>query len=177
MGYGDHCKCFTCQGLLNDFQEDEDIWKTHCWLYPECPFMNLSRGAVFIRDVHFEKRLPQYKKLKEAKKLNEDFELTKDSTKVKNCIVCSTEKENDKAEKLTLCVNCIREDKENRKIVLETAKKAEGTHRCIICLDNKLSVLFLPCSHILACPNCSLSLKDCALCRTPIQCSLKVFFP
>jgi len=39
---------------------------------------------------------------------------------------------------------------------------------CKICMDEKISVVFLPCGHIVACTGCAPALKKCPLCRAEI---------
>jgi hypothetical protein len=40
---------------------------------------------------------------------------------------------------------------------------------CKICLERKIDVILLECGHLVACNECASSLKDCPLCREPIQ--------
>uniref|UniRef100_T1IM88 RING-type domain-containing protein n=1 Tax=Strigamia maritima TaxID=126957 RepID=T1IM88_STRMM len=40
---------------------------------------------------------------------------------------------------------------------------------CKICMDNDIGVVFLPCGHLICCPKCAPSLKDCPLCRKEIR--------
>lgn len=39
---------------------------------------------------------------------------------------------------------------------------------CKICLDDDLSIVFLPCGHFVSCATCAPSLKTCPLCRSQI---------
>lgn len=40
---------------------------------------------------------------------------------------------------------------------------------CIICLDKKRIVMFQPCCHFVCCHGCSVALKQCPNCRSPIN--------
>merc|ERR1719334_1425455 len=46
---------------------------------------------------------------------------------------------------------------------------------CKICMENEVGVVFLPCSHLIACPTCATSFENCPLCRRPIQQLLRTF--
>ncbi|KAI1714847.1 zinc finger, c3HC4 type (RING finger) domain-containing protein [Ditylenchus destructor] len=46
---------------------------------------------------------------------------------------------------------------------------------CIICLDNKREVLFLPCMHFNHCDACAKQINQCGTCRTNIRAKLNVF--
>ena len=46
---------------------------------------------------------------------------------------------------------------------------------CKICMDNEVGVVFLPCGHLCSCVLCAPSLKDCPVCRTNIQGTVRTF--
>jgi len=46
---------------------------------------------------------------------------------------------------------------------------------CKICMDEEVGVVFLPCGHLCSCVNCAPSLKDCPVCRRPIQGTVRTF--
>lgn len=46
---------------------------------------------------------------------------------------------------------------------------------CKICMDGEVGVVFLPCGHFCCCVNCAPSLKDCPVCRTSIQGTVRTY--
>lgn len=48
---------------------------------------------------------------------------------------------------------------------------------CIICADNVMDTMFLPCGHITACRQCAEQCDRCPLCRANIECVNKAFLP
>lgn len=46
---------------------------------------------------------------------------------------------------------------------------------CLICLDQDKKMLFLPCSHLVTCFQCSMSLQKCPMCRSDIQAKILTF--
>lgn len=48
---------------------------------------------------------------------------------------------------------------------------------CVVCMDNKISTVFLPCEHACCCPNCASALESCPLCRTQILYSFRILLP
>lgn len=46
---------------------------------------------------------------------------------------------------------------------------------CKICYKNEVGVVFLPCGHIVACVECSVALKNCAVCRKPLEATVRAF--
>lgn len=61
---------------------------------------------------------------------------------------------------------------------LEQVKQQSQENRlCKICMDREIEVAFIPCGHQLACRHCALALKDCAICRKPVDRFLRIFLP
>ncbi|KAK2363579.1 E3 ubiquitin-protein ligase SP1 [Trifolium repens] len=48
---------------------------------------------------------------------------------------------------------------------------------CVICIDQKSTVAFVPCGHMCYCTTCSRPLKICPLCRRRIKQVLQIFRP
>ncbi|KAM9527405.1 baculoviral IAP repeat-containing protein 7 [Guaruba guarouba] len=46
---------------------------------------------------------------------------------------------------------------------------------CKVCLDKDVSVVFVPCGHLVACRECALNLRLCPICRADIQDRLRTF--
>ncbi|NWS37149.1 BIR7B protein, partial [Probosciger aterrimus] len=46
---------------------------------------------------------------------------------------------------------------------------------CKVCLDKDVSVVFVPCGHLVACRECALSLRLCPICRAVIQGSVRTY--
>lgn len=40
---------------------------------------------------------------------------------------------------------------------------------CVVCLDEKSQIVFLPCGHVCTCAKCSQNISDCPMCRAHIQ--------
>jgi len=59
-------------------------------------------------------------------------------------------------------------------LVTENARLKEQ-RTCKICMDGEVGVVFLPCGHLCCCVNCAPSLKDCPVCRSTIQGTVRTF--
>ena len=46
---------------------------------------------------------------------------------------------------------------------------------CKVCLEEELSVLFLPCAHLVSCSRCAVNVTKCPLCRAPIHATIKTY--
>eukprot|EP00088_Acartia_fossae_P032609 TRINITY_DN33368_c0_g3_i2.p1 TRINITY_DN33368_c0_g3~~TRINITY_DN33368_c0_g3_i2.p1 ORF type:complete len:753 (+),score=281.15 TRINITY_DN33368_c0_g3_i2:53-2311(+) len=48
--------------------------------------------------------------------------------------------------------------------IIQTFKTGE----CVVCMERKSNIIFLPCGHMCSCLECEAGLEACPLCRTPI---------
>ncbi|WAR08509.1 BIRC7-like protein [Mya arenaria] len=60
-------------------------------------------------------------------------------------------------------------------LVLEN-DRLKALYDCKICLDNRADVIFLPCGHIVSCPQCAPALDLCPVCRKSIMGLVKAQF-
>ncbi|XP_023336476.1 E3 ubiquitin-protein ligase LRSAM1 isoform X2 [Eurytemora carolleeae] len=42
------------------------------------------------------------------------------------------------------------------------------TGECVVCMERKSEIIFLPCGHFCSCSNCEQSIDACPLCRNPV---------
>ena len=56
----------------------------------------------------------------------------------------------------------------------ETEINMHNETHCIICVDNEIDIVFLPCSHAISCHNCVLKLETCPICRKSIDYVIKI---
>lgn len=54
-----------------------------------------------------------------------------------------------------------------------TLAAGHHTHACLVCLDNRATIFYLPCQHMVTCRECEAKLRDnrCPLCRVVIETS------
>ncbi|XP_062606047.1 baculoviral IAP repeat-containing protein 7-like [Saccostrea cucullata] len=48
-------------------------------------------------------------------------------------------------------------------------KELKDLTNCKICLDEKVSIVFLPCGHLVSCPQCAPALTKCPICKKNIK--------
>ena len=56
----------------------------------------------------------------------------------------------------------------------EQLRQLQEERTCKVCLDQAVSVVFVPCGH-LVCPECAPSLRVCPICRVPICSCVRTF--
>ncbi|XP_045202705.2 baculoviral IAP repeat-containing protein 2-like [Mercenaria mercenaria] len=65
--------------------------------------------------------------------------------------------------------------KSEKQRLLEENRTLRDLITCKICFDNDACVVFLPCGHLASCVECSKSLRKCAVCRTVVQATVRVY--
>ena len=61
-----------------------------------------------------------------------------------------------------------------------SGKEVKGARECIICMEDEVSIVFLPCAHQVMCASCSEEYgrkgkAACPCCRVPIEQRIRVF--
>uniref|UniRef100_A0A1B0D9J5 Uncharacterized protein n=1 Tax=Phlebotomus papatasi TaxID=29031 RepID=A0A1B0D9J5_PHLPP len=53
----------------------------------------------------------------------------------------------------------------------------EATAECVICMDEKVGIIFIPCGHLCVCSGCHQSVANCPMCRATIDQRIRVIQP
>ncbi|KAG7257631.1 hypothetical protein CRUP_018386 [Coryphaenoides rupestris] len=56
---------------------------------------------------------------------------------------------------------------------MSTSKEAFRT--CKVCMDKPVSIVFIPCGHLVVCGDCAASLRHCPICRASVRGSVRAF--
>ncbi|NXF93784.1 BIR7B protein, partial [Eubucco bourcierii] len=64
---------------------------------------------------------------------------------------------------------------ESRRSTEEQLQRLQEERMCKVCMDRDVSVVFVPCGHLVACRDCALNLRLCPICRAVIQESVRTF--
>ncbi|XP_076245579.1 death-associated inhibitor of apoptosis 2 [Calliopsis andreniformis] len=73
-GFGDHVRCFHCDGGLRNWETTDGAWTEHARWFPKCEFVNLVRGQEFIKQC-IDNRPPLDPSIFEGAKEDEDTEI------------------------------------------------------------------------------------------------------
>ncbi|KFP55310.1 Baculoviral IAP repeat-containing protein 7-B [Cariama cristata] len=57
----------------------------------------------------------------------------------------------------------------------EQLRHLQEERMCKVCMDRDVSVVFVPCGHLVACGECALNLRLCPICRAVIRGSVRTF--
>lgn len=57
----------------------------------------------------------------------------------------------------------------------ELLKQLQEERTCKVCMDKLVSIVFIPCGHLVVCGDCAASLRHCPICRAVIRGSVRAF--
>uniref|UniRef100_A0A9R1SQV8 RING-type E3 ubiquitin transferase n=2 Tax=Cyprinus carpio TaxID=7962 RepID=A0A9R1SQV8_CYPCA len=57
----------------------------------------------------------------------------------------------------------------------EQLRQLQEERTCKICMDKLVSMVFIPCGHLVVCTDCAASLRHCPICRAVIRGSVRAF--
>ncbi|XP_028570914.2 E3 ubiquitin-protein ligase XIAP [Podarcis muralis] len=200
LGNGDNVACFHCGGGLQEWKTDEDPWEQHAKWFPGCKYLIEEKGQDFVNNIHLTPQ--QDSTIEEAEKFSHftDEELLQNQL-VQNAMhmgftldeirstverKCHLSAEGYRSIE-TLVTDLISAQRDNNpsascESTLQKDLSAEEKLRslqeeklCKICMDKTISVVLIPCGHLVACKDCSEAVDKCPLCCTVITKRQKVY--
>ncbi|KAM8863994.1 baculoviral IAP repeat-containing protein 7 [Spinachia spinachia] len=57
----------------------------------------------------------------------------------------------------------------------ELLQQLQEERTCKVCMDKLVSIVFIPCGHLVVCGDCAASLRHCPICRAVIRGSVRAF--
>ncbi|XP_074867925.1 baculoviral IAP repeat-containing protein 7 [Carettochelys insculpta] len=70
---------------------------------------------------------------------------------------------------------CSRDSAELPLSTEEQLRRLQEERMCKVCMDKDVSIVFVPCGHLVVCAECAPSLRQCPICRAVVRGSVKTF--
>ncbi|XP_076444922.1 uncharacterized protein LOC143282920 [Babylonia areolata] len=170
-GYADCARCFFCGGGLKNWEAPDEPWIEHARWFPKCAYLHLCKGAQFVEIVQRKNRKNETIIMKDVEE-----EIMKKTGITDASAVSLPVTKGPRAS----------ETRKSQSLGSRNSKHAPGLQEleeeheelttqmvCKICMDERSSVVFLPCGHMVACTDCAVVLKNCPLCRADIRGTVK----
>ncbi|MEE6496962.1 hypothetical protein FKM82_002546 [Ascaphus truei] len=200
-GEGDATKCFYCGGSLKDWKLKEDPWKQHATWFPGCKFLLEEKGQHFVNNVQLNRPLQNNAAVsaESCPALPEDNDLKKNALvngaeqmgfhlgEIKNIMGKKLKSTGANYTSLDLLVSDLlnaqaaqvengeEKPKENESSVEEQLRQLQEEKICKVCMDNVVSIVFIPCGHLVACTECAEAMNKCPICNAIILRRQKTF--
>ncbi|XP_019968432.2 E3 ubiquitin-protein ligase XIAP [Paralichthys olivaceus] len=196
-GTEDRVLCFRCGGGLKGWQPEEDPWEEHAKHYPGCSFLLAEKGPEFVNSIQLQD--PQRNRATSSHQngfsgntnevlrsalAQKAVEMGLNPCEVEKTILEKIRRTGSGYSSLeALLEDCLNNspDSDNAKTEkqdedpLEKLMKLQREKQCKICMDRDISIVFIPCGHLVSCDECSKSLIKCPICCGAILQKLKTY--
>lgn len=189
VGYLDKVKCFFCDGGLCNWEANDEPWTEHARWFPDCGFLKQVKGMTFIQKVK-ELGINGGPLILCKNSSNMQSSLTSTATKSNSSLPTLLSSEQNQKAGIAKSSPLVTQDGApletsmnmdtfsdgaNTKFLEEENLKLKEQRLCKICMDEEVSIVLLPCGHLVSCVKCGPALKYCPICRNDIKGTVRVF--
>uniref|UniRef100_A0A4W5MJR8 RING-type E3 ubiquitin transferase n=1 Tax=Hucho hucho TaxID=62062 RepID=A0A4W5MJR8_9TELE len=146
-GHGDNVKCFYCDGGLRNWEPGDDPWQEHAKWFPRCDFLIQTRGRDYVSNI-------------------QDTHFHRETV---GGFVFQGETQTPVSREIT-SENAVGDPTPD-----ELLRQLQEERTCKVCMDKLVSIVFIPCGHLVVCSDCAASLRHCPICRATIRGSVRAF--
>ncbi|XP_073437012.1 baculoviral IAP repeat-containing protein 7 isoform X4 [Dendrobates tinctorius] len=165
-GHRDNVKCFHCDGGLRNWESGDDPWREHAKWFPRCEFLIHSMGLAYVRGVQDTSFSPESTVSSPESQRSEDRSLGSRSDFVR---IPEAPSQRATAEPQPP------KEPEHSLSTEEQLRRLKEERMCKVCLDKDVSMVFVPCGHLVVCMDCAPNLRHCPICRASIRGSVRAF--
>ncbi|KAH3712508.1 baculoviral IAP repeat-containing protein 3-like isoform X2 [Dreissena polymorpha] len=151
-GGADATRCFHCGIGLRHWSQDDDPWVEHARFSPNCDFLLNMKGQEFVNLIQL------------AVKYSSNQTSNNDSKPPHNTSTSTN----------ASCPSLETEDKTRNDLVRENAELRSIT-KCMYCTCRDVSLVFLPCGHLISCEQCGKEQRTCRMCGCIVKGTVRTF--
>lgn len=147
----------TYRSIFLFFKENDVPWEQHAIWFPKCNYLLLKKSREYVDQINSRKRPEQATTSSPStssttETVTKPEEATQEATKPSQVMAPATNTKDP-------------DDDSN----------SSPTTLCKICYSKEIGVVFLPCGHVVACVDCAPALSQCAVCRKPLEATIRAF--
>ncbi|XP_009864807.1 PREDICTED: baculoviral IAP repeat-containing protein 7 [Apaloderma vittatum] len=165
-GQADVVRCFYCDGGVRNWSFGDDPWREHAKWYPGCDFLLRTKGSEFVSSVQESFSSTLLSPRDSWDQTEQNSSASPDAAQ-RGTGTSSLREETQPVQQ--------KESDESRMSTEEQLRRLQEERMCKVCMDRDVSVVFVPCGHLVACGECALNLRLCPICRAVIRGSVRTF--
>ena len=171
LGRGDHVLCFYCDGGLKGWEPQDDPFEEHAKWFGDCAFVQLVKGPQYVFEVKRRFGLIESTSNDEPEEWQNTQSISQPSEPAGQYHSEELKKSiSTPAKNISEPIPAIDQDE-----LLRQNEHLKNERLCKVCLDNEMSIVFIPCGHFVTCVNCAPSLSLCPICRRKIDKAVRTF--
>ncbi|KAL6480372.1 hypothetical protein MHYP_G00114050 [Metynnis hypsauchen] len=178
-GEQDRVICFKCGGGLKDWQPTEDPWEEHAKHYPGCSFLLAEKGQEFVNSVQLGNPRSRYPNASSENGFSSHEKASNvmqseiaqkavgmgfDPIKVERIILEKIRLSSEGYSKVEDLIedinNSVFDSDSDTEDPLKKLEKLQREKLCKVCMDDDISIVFIPCGHLVTCKKCSDSVDN-----------------
>ncbi|XP_038606477.1 baculoviral IAP repeat-containing protein 7 isoform X2 [Tachyglossus aculeatus] len=163
-GHRDKVTCYYCDGGLRNWEQGDDPWREHAKWFPRCEFLLQARGRDYINSIHDLYFTPM-ESLGSSGQLDEQ-----ESTVAQGPVKSAPETPAVRTESQPECL-----EGAGNLSTEEQLQRLQEERTCKVCMNRMVSIVFVPCGHLVVCTECAPNLQHCPICRALIRGSVRTF--
>ncbi|KAM5135905.1 baculoviral IAP repeat-containing protein 7 isoform 2-T2 [Mantella aurantiaca] len=161
-GRRDSVRCFHCDGELRHWEQGDDPWREHAKWFPRCEFLVQSMGPAYIRSVQDAAGGDSPQSSPESQGTSERSPSTPSEPAWTPESPAQRPASQPPKPETSLSAE-------------EQLERLKEEKLCKVCMDKDVSMVFVPCGHLVVCMDCAPSLRHCPICRAAIRGSMRAF--
>ncbi|XP_038633355.1 baculoviral IAP repeat-containing protein 7-like isoform X2 [Scyliorhinus canicula] len=160
-GHHDNVKCFHCDGELRNWEVGDDPWMEHAKWFPRCEYVLQMKGRDYVNRTqelhsHYMGSVFQGGSQQQAPSRQGVDQRSREARPAPSeGREAATQRRDLSAE--------------------EQLRQLKNERTCKVCLDREVSIVFIPCGHLVVCRDCAPNLRCCPICRALIRGSVRAF--
>jgi len=170
VGVEDLVRCFYCKGGLKTWETADDPWIEHCRWLPSCSFVKLCKGQLFVAAVTALSPNPKvYRPTITMENVANEIDSLKRKTREPCAVLFSHLAGLHRFDALEPSFRAGISEQEMAELLENENDELRCEMVCKVCCINEISVVFLPCGHLVTCYQCAPALTNCAMCRATVR--------
>ncbi|XP_077191939.1 baculoviral IAP repeat-containing protein 7 isoform X4 [Paroedura picta] len=164
-GDGDYVRCFHCDGALRNWERGDDPWMEHARWFPRCKFLLQSRGRDFVRSVQESSLNTPVASEEASNQAERDPSSSEEPTRREPDLTRVRREAEPKQPS----------EGESASNVEDQLRRLREERMCKVCMDKDVSIVLIPCGHLVVCAECAPNLRRCPICRATIRDTMRAF--
>nr|XP_056715634.1 E3 ubiquitin-protein ligase XIAP isoform X3 [Euleptes europaea] len=201
IGEGDNVLCFHCGGGLREWRADDDPWEQHAQWFPGCNYLLEEKGQDYVNNVQLthslqdstvsdtensscigDEELSQNRLVQDVMQMGFSLDEIRKAVERKRHLsiehytsIEALVADLINAQRENICSLPCESTLQRSLSTEEQLRRLQEEKLCKICMDKTISVVLIPCGHLVTCKDCAEAIEKCPLCCMLITKRQKIY--
>ncbi|XP_054853030.1 E3 ubiquitin-protein ligase XIAP [Eublepharis macularius] len=195
LGDADNVLCFHCGGGLRQWRADDDPWEQHAQWFPGCNYLLEQKGQDYVNNVQLthslhgstinetentshigDEELLRNNLVQDVMRMGFSLdEIRKAVERKRHLSIEALVADLINAQRENICSLPCENTLQKSLSTEEQLRRLQEEKLCKVCMDKTITVVLIPCGHLVACQDCAEAVEKCPLCCTVITTRQKIY--